>query len=1236
MDHVLKQATAGNDAFKTEEYVHALAARLESLTAWLGHSPPRIHQAFHVLASNFQGARLVSTRPVRATRDAKRGLRILPGRPTDNLILGREAFLEEFVKFLSDYEQILVAEFHIVSLALEEKSTPTISTTIEFEFVGRGKEVWRLQKNGHWKMVWKKGDQGYWQVLRWMNLGHTQSESVRPVFVDASLSAFGHAPSYVSQLRYGVDHWLGVVDEALGLDVAGNNGIAAGDIDGDGLDDFYISQPSGLPNRLYHNQGDGTFEDITEAAGVGVLDPTSMSLFSDIDNDGDQDLIVITWQQPLLFLNDGQGHFTFREHAFKFEGPPRGSFTGASLADFDRDGDLDLYICTYMYFKDEGRYQLPEPYHDANNGPPNLLLRNDGKGHFVEVTGITGTNQNNHRFSFACAWADYDQDGWPDLYVANDFGRNNLYRNNGRTGNQVTFTDVAEEAGVEDVGAGMSVSWFDYDNDGYLDLYVGNMWSAAGQRLTQQETFHPAADSRTLQLYQRHAKGNTLLRNRGDGTFEDVSLREQVAKGRWAWSCDPLDFDNDGWQDLYITNGYVTGEYSEGSRSTDLGSFFWRQVAAQSPLTTGPSRRYDDGWRALNRLLRDGASLSGHERDILLRNSGTGNFHDVSGAVGLDIDHDGRSFAVADYDLDGDADILLKSRGAPQTVFLRNDLETDSASVSFRLVGVKSNRDAVGAVVSIETESTRQIKMVQAGSGFLSQHSKELLFGLGNARDVGQVTIQWPSGLRQVLSKVPLNHRVQVEEGNQNLQVQPFRNPNYSASPAPEIPDNSLDFSLQSGIWLSEPYLAPGFRLKDLEGDQHRLSDYRDGPLLIHFWATWCPPCIDELKAFQSHLDRLKASAATLLAVNVNDAEEVSVVEKFLHKEPLDFTILMGDPAMLRTYSVLNKYLFGKNQDLRIPTTFLLDAKGRIVKLYRGPTQNSEVLSDLKQLGARALPPLRRALPFPGKFYSSPPGRNYFQLGISFSEEGLMEPALIAFQEALKKSPKFAKAHYNLGTSYMRTGDEASARSAFVGALKLKPGYPEAHNNLGTLLAGRGHLWEAVAHFKTALDLQPDYPLALNNLGHAYMELGKIEEASEALEEAVKLQPDFPEAWNNLGIICGNQRNLKKAKVYFEKAVQARSDYPEAALNLAMVSTAMGLHEEAVRLLHESLQQSPAFEPSYLFLAQIYLQTGQVEEGIHTIQKLLKRNPNHSEAKRLLHSIGVGANEKRTRRKNLH
>jgi hypothetical protein len=232
-----------------------------------------------------------------------------------------------------------------------------------------------------------------------------------------------------------------------------------------------------------------------------------------------------------------------------------------SAADYDNDGDLDIYIC--LNFPKVSAERLASPnqfaYHDANDGAANRLFRNDVaagvKWKFVDVTQSVGLDAANRRHSLASAWEDYDNDGDVDLYVANDYGRNCLYRNDGDT-----FVDVAAAAGVVDFGSGMSVSWSDYNRDGRMDLYVGNMFSSAGSRITPQPAFRPGIDDATRRVLRRFAKGNTLFQNVGDGKFRDVGAGAAVEIARWAWSSVFLDLNNSGWEDVFVANGYITTE----------------------------------------------------------------------------------------------------------------------------------------------------------------------------------------------------------------------------------------------------------------------------------------------------------------------------------------------------------------------------------------------------------------------------------------------------------------------------------------------------------------------------------------------------------------------------------------------------------------------------------------------------------------------------------------------------
>ena len=200
---------------------------------------------------------------------------------------------------------------------------------------------------------------------------------------------------------------------------------------------------------------------------------------------------------------------------------------------------------------------VPVPYHDAKNGGSNVLLRNDGDFRFVNVTRQTGLDHNNTRWSFAAAWQDYDRDGDLDLYVSNDFGRNNLYRQDADG-----FRDVAAETGVEDIASGMPAAWGDYNRDGYADIYVSNMFSAAGNRVAYQRRFEQIGAGAAVAQVKRMARGNTLFANTGDGRFDDVSESASVTMGLWAWGSKFVDLNNDGWLDLVVANGYFTNEDS--------------------------------------------------------------------------------------------------------------------------------------------------------------------------------------------------------------------------------------------------------------------------------------------------------------------------------------------------------------------------------------------------------------------------------------------------------------------------------------------------------------------------------------------------------------------------------------------------------------------------------------------------------------------------------------------------
>jgi hypothetical protein len=431
------------------------------------------------------------------------------------------------------------------------RTEQTVETLVYVELAAKREQV-VIQQTAQWTCGWSLGEAAP-RLRRVEVVQFEEVRSPRPLFSDDTATLLGGNPSYAEHLVFGYDHWRQSLDWRFGMEVAGPYGLTVGDVNGDELDDVFFCETGGLPNRLFVQLGDGTAVDRSAESGLDFLEPTHSGLLIDLDNDGDQDMVLASSRYILLMENDGTGRFTRRGiHA------TMSVARSMAAADFDSDGDLDIYVCGYFpreAASDGIGLGRPMPYHDANNGVRNYLLANQGAWQFADVTTAVGLDANNRRFSYAASWEDYDNDGDPDLYVANDFGRNNLYRNDGGH-----FVDVAADAGVEDMSAGMSVSWGDYDRDGWMDIYVGNMFSSAGNRITYQRRFKPGDRDETRSQFQRHARGNSLFRNRGDGSFEDVSVAAGVTMGRWSWSSNFVDLNNDGWDDLLVANGMVTSQ----------------------------------------------------------------------------------------------------------------------------------------------------------------------------------------------------------------------------------------------------------------------------------------------------------------------------------------------------------------------------------------------------------------------------------------------------------------------------------------------------------------------------------------------------------------------------------------------------------------------------------------------------------------------------------------------------
>ena len=502
--------------------------------------------------------------------------------------------------------------------------------------------------------------------------------------------------------------------------------VSVADYDADGWPDLYFTTSRfGAENALYRNRGDGTFEDVAAAVGLASLnrqgEGVSMgAVWGDMDNDGFEDVLVYRYGYLALFRNAEGRAF---EDVTSAAGLRRWvNSNGAIWLDYDRDGLLDLYVTAY--FRDDVDLWnlattriMHESFEFANNGGRNLMFRNLGDGRFQDVTDALGVGST--RWTLAAASADFDQDGWPDLYLANDYGPEELYLN--EEGGRFVLTTAGLESESK---SGMSVTVGDMFNRGRLDVFVTNI-SARGY------------------LFQN----NNLRMNQLDDRQRFTNVADPVvADAGWAWGAQFGDLNNDGTGELFVTNGFI---------SADENRSYWY---AMSKISGANRSLFEDArtWPAFEDM-----SLSGYERSRVFLSTGLGGWVDVAERVGVSDRYDGRAVAFADLSNRGVLDVIVANQNQPAMLY-RNHPDSTRHWISLRLEGTRSNRSAIGAEVLVQSAGLVQRKVVAGGMGFASQNDRRLHFGLGARNRVDRIEIHWPSGRRQVLVNPVIDelHRV--------------------------------------------------------------------------------------------------------------------------------------------------------------------------------------------------------------------------------------------------------------------------------------------------------------------------------------------------------------------------------------------------------------------------------------------------------------------------------------------
>src|SRR6185437_973251 len=415
---------------------------------------------------------------------------------------------------------------------------------------------------------------------------------------------------------------------------------------------------------------------------------------------------------------------------------------------------------------------------------------------------------------------------------------------------------------------------------------------------------------------------------------------------------------------------------------------------------------------------------------------------------------------------------------------------------------------------------------------------------------------------------------------------------------------------------------APEFSLPDLTGKPRELREFRNDFVLLNFWMTTAPLSGEQLRLLHRHQSRLAAGHVTVLAVNVDDdAGAASQARSFATREALSFPVLFATKDVAGIYNIIYRYLFDRRRDLGIPTSFLVDREGMIVRVYQGTIDPERVLKDVKSVPTTAAERMRSALPFAGTLYQGAFQRNDFTYGVAMFQHGYLDEAAASFQQVVATKPNNPEGYYNLGTLSLQREEYAQARSYLEQALKLRPNYPEAWNNLGMMAAQQGHADEAIQNFRQSLLLRPGYATALLNLGNVYRRQADFEKAQEYLKHALEIQPDDPETNYSLGMLYAQQNQLQDAAGFLQKAIALRADYPEALNNLGVLFVREQDYAKAEEQFKSCIRVHPGFDQSYLNLARLYVMQNDRAKAREILQDLLRLQPENANAKQAMDAL---------------
>jgi tetratricopeptide (TPR) repeat protein len=592
-------------------------------------------------------------------------------------------------------------------------------------------------------------------------------------------------------------------------------------------------------------------------------------------------------------------------------------------------------------------------------------------------------------------------------------------------------------------------------------------------------------------------------------------------------------------------------------------------------------------------MLNAGRSWSGHERNCCFLNTGSnagskGRFATISATSGLDFADDARAFALVDWDHDGRLDVWIANRNAPQLRLMRNQLESGGGFVALRLAGNgrTTNRDAIGARVEIVVPGKPpQIKTLRAGEGFLSQSSKWLHFGLGSATEIERVVVRWPGGAKETFRGIQPNRHYAVAQGTGR--AEPWRpeartrlvlKAGASDSPAP---------SQRARVAVITPLLITPEAFKSTDGSLQELPVGRGNPVLVNFWASWCRPCLEELKQFTDRADELRAADIEVVALSVDGLEDGSktlAAQAVLDRLKFPFQAGAATRELVKYFQTLHDLHIPLTEPLPVPTSFLIDRQGRLVMIYKGPVSVEQILRDARQASGTRSQRVARAAPLSGRTIDDPVVAEpikWDEIGLLFGwarelhRLGRFEQAERAYRAVLAEAPDNIASQINLGALLVEQKRLTDAEAVLRKAQQDRPDSAEVRINLGLVLRLQKRIPEAIEQYREAVRLAPDSADIRRRLGEMLLSVGNPREARVPLEKAVLLDPTSVVANHFLGVALAEAGHPEEAVARFRAAIRYAPNFAQSHYQLALLLRQAGDLSGAEKHFRETIRITP-------------------------------------------------------------